>query len=988
MLADALFEMPGNEYRGAPFWAWNGPLDSKVLDEQIDVFERMGMGGFHMHVRTGLDVPYMGEAFLDFVAHCVKRAKDKGMRAYLYDEDRWPSGVAGGMVTSDRAYAARQLRITPERICGREPVATFETNATTWYAYVEIAQPEARYNGQPYVNTLDKRAIERFTALTHRVYHERIGEEFGKTVAAIFTDEPQFCRKQQLGFSAEKKAVLLPWADDLPETFFAAYGTRLLEHLPELIWELPDGQISQIRYQYHDHVAERFAQAFADTCGDWCHAHYLPLTGHMMEEPTLESQTCALGEAMRSYRAFDIPGIDMLCARFELTTAKQCQSAVHQYGRKSMMSELYGVTDWDFDFRGHKLHGDWQAALGVTLRVPHLSWMSMAGEAKRDYPASIFFQSPWWQDYAAVEDHFARLNTALTRGKPLVRVAVIHPVESYWLHWGPIEQTAAIRDQLETMFQDTTRWLLEGAIDFDFISEALLPSQCEAGGAPLRVGEMAYAAIIVPGCETLRSSTLARLERFADAGGQLVFMGEAPLYENALASERGRALWARSMRVAPTASALLGALEGVRMVDIRTLDGSRTDNLLHQLRRDGNGLWLFIAHGREPYNKDISSCQQLRIRLMGAYKPTVYNTLTGQKEEIDHRAAEGMTEIHAALHDYDSLLLYLEPAAESSFAKAMDAAWLGKRLTIPDMVDYTRSEPNALLLDQAEYALDDAPWQAREEILRADDVCRRALGWRLRSGKGMQPWAEERQAAKHSVRLRFHILCEVAVTGASLAAEELDGARVTLNGEPVAIAFTGWYVDACLKTIALPQLLQGENILEIQMPYAPHINLEWMYLLGDFGVRVRGRQAVIVPQAARLGFGDITRQEMPFYGGNITWHVPFTSGGGAVRVRTPHYRGAAVKVAVDDRAAELAAYPPYSVALGELPAGEHCLHITLLGHRRNGFGAVHLADSAREWIGPDAWRSTGDAWTYEYRLREMGLLSAPIVEESEEENAG
>ena len=30
----------------------------------------------------------------------------------------------------------------------------------------------------------------------------------------------------------------------------------------------------------------------------------------MMEEPTLQSQTAALGEAMRSYRSFHIPGID------------------------------------------------------------------------------------------------------------------------------------------------------------------------------------------------------------------------------------------------------------------------------------------------------------------------------------------------------------------------------------------------------------------------------------------------------------------------------------------------------------------------------------------------------------------------------------------------------------------------------------------------------------------------------------------------------
>ena len=93
-----------------------------------------------------------------------------------------------------------------------------------------------------------------------------------------------------------------------------------------------------------------------------------------------------------------------------------------------MTSELYGVTNWDFDFRGHKLQGDWQAALGVTVRVPHLTWTSMAGEAKRDYPASISYQSPWYKEYPLVENYFARVNTALTRGVPHVKLAVIHPV--------------------------------------------------------------------------------------------------------------------------------------------------------------------------------------------------------------------------------------------------------------------------------------------------------------------------------------------------------------------------------------------------------------------------------------------------------------------------------------------------------------------------------------------------------------------------------
>ena len=225
-----------------------------------------------------------------------------------------------------------------------------------------------------------------------------------------------------------------------------------MDFLPELLWELPERKYSRHRYAYHDHVTERFTEAYSDQVGSWCEKHHLALVGHMMEEPTLQSQTQALGEVMRCLRGFTLPGIDMLCDAREYTTAKQAQSVSHQYGRRGVVSELYGVTNWDFDFRRHKLQGDWQAALGITNRVHHLNWMSMGGEAKRDYPAAIGFQSPWYEEYQQIETHFSRLNVALTRGIPFVKIGVIHPVESMWLLFGPNEQTGMARQELDRQF--------------------------------------------------------------------------------------------------------------------------------------------------------------------------------------------------------------------------------------------------------------------------------------------------------------------------------------------------------------------------------------------------------------------------------------------------------------------------------------------------------------------------------------------------------
>ena len=51
----AEFSTPGKEYRGKPFWAWNGQLDPVELRRQVRVFHEMGFGGFFMHSRVGLE---------------------------------------------------------------------------------------------------------------------------------------------------------------------------------------------------------------------------------------------------------------------------------------------------------------------------------------------------------------------------------------------------------------------------------------------------------------------------------------------------------------------------------------------------------------------------------------------------------------------------------------------------------------------------------------------------------------------------------------------------------------------------------------------------------------------------------------------------------------------------------------------------------------------------------------------------------------------
>ena len=1018
-LDEKTFRNPPCEYRAAPFWAWNCDLNKDLLLREIDQMKRMGMGGFHMHVRTGMSTTYLSDGFMQLIRDCVDKAKEERMRAYLYDEDRWASGAAGGYVTREERYRARYLLFTTvsyeqaEENPASVPVDSPRTGKgrllaryavrlndegelaeyrllrdgqqadaaeTAWYAYLEIEKESPWFNNQTYVNTLDKKAIERFVEITHERYKEVVGNEFGGAVQSIFSDEPQFSRKTTLGFAGEKKDVVLPWTDDLPDTFRAAYGEELLAGLPELYWELPGGAVSLIRYHYHDHIAERFAEGFADTVGTWCARNGLLLTGHMMEEPTLKSQTAALGEAMRSYRSFQLPGIDMLCDWREYTTAKQAQSAAHQFGCPGVMSELYGVTNWDFDFRGHKLAGDWQAALGVTLRVPHLTWVSMEGEAKRDYPASIGYQSPWYTEYPMVEDHFARLNTVLTRGKAQVRLGVIHPVESYWLHWGPSEATALVRDEMDEHFQSLAQWLLYGLIDFDYISESLLPQQCEAGNAPLSVGEMAYDVVLVPDCQTLRATTVDRLESFVAAGGRLVFAGRIPELVDAKPSSRVKELAQRAECISFSKGAILSALDGVRFVDIRDDKGMRTTNLLHQVRAEGDTRYVFLCHGEKPENPDVCPREDIVLRIRGEWKVRRMDTATGEIAPLHVAYEKGRTVLRYAFYAYDSLLIELTPGR----AEAGEDAPAEKKFDYYALwhpVEIALSEPNVLLLDTAQYAFDDEEnWRDEEELLRADDAFREELGYPLRKKEVAQPWVVPDEPITHHLRLKFIVHSEMEIKAPQLALEKAESVEIAVNGCPVDNASVGWFVDESIKKVQLPDLPAGDSVIELTLPFGRRSNVEWCYLLGDFGVRVQGAEKTVIPPVRRLGFGDWTTQGLPFYCGNVTYKIPVRVEKDTLTVRVPQYRGSVLGMEMDGVRQGDMAYAPYEYTFTNLQPGEHDVGITVYGNRVNGFGCVHNCDDSTSWFGPDCWRSEGVRWCYEYRLRKSGLLVSPQIE--------
>ena len=627
----------------------------------------------------------------------------------------------------------------------------------------------------------------------------------------------------------------------------------------------------------------------------------------------------------------------------------------------------------------------------MTVRVPHLSWVSMNGEAKRDYPSTFNYQSPWYKEYPYIEDHFARLNTVLTRGKAVCRVGVIHPIESYWLYWGDKETTAVIRDQMDKDFQNMTEWLLRGLIDFDFISESLLPDLCAINditrsGFP--VGDMCYDVVVVPALVTIRSTTLECIEAFVAKGGRVIFMGKAPSLVNAVADSRAEGLWKKSVKIPFERLPLIDAVDDLREIKIRDSTGITTDGFIYQLREEETCRWLYIAHADKPENPDIPLGEEYRITLRGSYTVTHYNSITGSFERLCADISENRTEVKYRLYEHDSLLLRLDFIDASGNDYDLNEK-KGKAVTTIDCntsealrflhpVKVTLHEPNVMLLDVAEYALNDEEYREREEILRLDNILRSELGWPLRGNSVAQPWVEKDITTPYTLRLRYIFNSEINVEGAELALENAKVTTVTLNGQK-AVLTEGYYVDKCIGKISLPAIVTGENIIELSLPYGRKTDVEACYLLGDFGVSTIGCESRLIPAIKVLSFGDITRQGLPFYGGNLTYHLTVDTNCDALEIAAEYYRGHLLKVSIDGQDAGVIAFSPYRLTADNLTPGKHKVDLTFFGSRINTFGQLHRNDRFNQWWGPDSWRSTGAAWSYEYRFWPQGILKSPDI---------
>ena len=496
---------PPKKYRPIPFWSWNEKLDTEETKHQIKMMDKVGIGGYFMHARGGLQTEYMGKDWFENITVGIENAKKYNMRPWAYDENGWPSGFGNQKISGlGEEYQQKILRIE-------------EGEKETPHTIYNIDGMHIYYEVNPfYVDNLDKKVVKKFIDEIYAPYYER----FGDSLEGFFTDEPQLTR---LG---------IPWSLNLSEAYKAEYNRELLPDLIQLF--KPIGEYKETRKRYYRLITKLFSENYTKQIYDWCNERGLKLTGHMLCEESFVMQTMSSGAVMPNYEYFHIPGMDWLGRDIsDPLTQLQVVSVAMQTGKKQIISETFALCGHNVSFSELRRIYEWQMVRGVNLLCQHLQGYSLRGIRKRDYPPAMYYQQPWWDEYKLFNDSMSRIGMLIAEGKHDCKTLLLHPQTTAWICFDA-DKNEGIADY-EQKFKDTIRALEQKHIQFHLGDETIIERYGRVEGNKLIIGKMEYTTVVLPPYIDFFDNTKRLLEEFKASGGRIITVEEAevnPIIDN------------------------------------------------------------------------------------------------------------------------------------------------------------------------------------------------------------------------------------------------------------------------------------------------------------------------------------------------------------------------------------------------------------------------------------------------------------------------
>ena len=456
---------PPNEFSQAPFWFWNDDLSEKELLEQMDDFKVHGVHAFLIHPRAGLptSIGWLSDRMIYFMRFAIEKAAERDMWVILYDEGMYPSGSSSGQVVAENPRfrtrglvcidleeaknknevlgvrldkngephltEGQNLVAIVQRKKNGHRLAVVDRAVQEGYSlirglhFVEADPPrrddhkEVAENSPPAADILNPDAVACFIQLVYQRYYNEFGRHFGKTVKAIFTDEPSLLAKRA-------EPGMVPGTTGILGHINTFLGYDFTEHLAAL-WYDDEPDAGFHRRNYNRAIQARLGETFYHQISEWCSSHGICLTGHPMGP-----------DDIGHLRYFHIPGQDIVWRYIEpnkpsslegeqSTQAKCASSAMIHLGRRRNANEFCGAYGHNFTFEEMKWLANWLIVRGCNLLIPHAFYYSIRGPRIDERPPDVGPNSSWWQHYEPFALSTHRLCWLNTDSKHICKLAIL-----------------------------------------------------------------------------------------------------------------------------------------------------------------------------------------------------------------------------------------------------------------------------------------------------------------------------------------------------------------------------------------------------------------------------------------------------------------------------------------------------------------------------------------------------------------------------------
>jgi hypothetical protein len=567
------FINPPRQFKPMPFWHINGDLSTEGIRQQMEDAHAAGFTGVSLLPlaargnRPGTTPLFLSEDYFDRYQDMLDVAEELQMEIILYDDNDFPSGMAGGMLgdmypehTMKRLDKLETDISGPgtfsDSVKGLQLMAAVARNNETGSA-IEISEhvengvlswevPEGSWKitlfplvkdswhkAYPVVDYLDTTAVRHMINLTYDKYAEKFGSYFGHTIKMTFFDDVGFWRHPRT------------WTGKFNEKFEELHGYDPKPYYPAL-WHDIGPETEAHRNAFFHTRAELLAEGFPKLAGQWNKKHGLKSTGHPPGnyDPTPIDMNA---DIFKFYRYTQVPLTDCIIRyQFGQNGHKLISSAADYYDRPIVSTEIYGAfRDSDYTFDSLMLYRPMfeMFTRGVNFVIPHGMW----------YNPDHVYIPPLVSSYnpelapalPAYSNFVGRSCLLLQGGRRVSEIGVLYPFEELAGHF-VFDNPDGIRQGFyvspETDYQEISG-ILSNDIrrDFTFVHpEFFLEDKYRIQNGTVILDNQEnyqeYKVMFLTGCKTISYRTLAKLKTFYENGGTIISTTQLP-YKS---SERGK----------------------------------------------------------------------------------------------------------------------------------------------------------------------------------------------------------------------------------------------------------------------------------------------------------------------------------------------------------------------------------------------------------------------------------------------------------------